>query len=66
MTVSASFGYNLYNMPVIKSLKKEDFNLLNFHDTPDRPYFFGLGTPCRFNCNNGFTKNPEEESAHTQ
>ena len=55
-TVSASFGYNLYNMPIIKNLQIEDYNLLNIKNTKDRPYFFGLGIPTRFNCNYGFQK----------
>lgn len=55
-TVSASFGYNLYNMPIIKGLCMDDYNLLNFKHSKDRPYFFGLGIPSRFNCNHGFHK----------
>lgn len=53
-TVSASFGYNLYNMPVIKNLSMEDYNLLNIKHSKEHPYFFGLGIPTRFNCNLGF------------
>lgn len=55
-TVSASFGYNLYNMPIIKNLCMEDYNLLNIKHSKERPYFFGLGIPTRFNCNQGFHK----------
>lgn len=55
-TVSASFGYNLYNMPIIKSLCMDDYNLFNFKHSKDKPYFFGLGIPSRFNCNHGFHK----------
>ena len=55
-TVSASFGYNLYNMPIIKHLNIEDYNLLNIRNTKERPYFFGLGIPTKYNCNHGFQK----------
>lgn len=34
----------------------DDYNLLNFKHSKDRPYFFGLGIPSRFNCNHGFHK----------
>ena len=41
-------------MPIIKNLSIEDYNLLNIKNTKERPYFFGLGIPTRFNCNYGF------------
>jgi hypothetical protein len=63
-TVSASFGYNLYNMPVIKNLQIEDYNLLNIRHTKERPYFFGLGIPTRFNCNHGFQKKVKSSRLH--
>jgi len=50
-TVSASFGYNLSNMPIIKNMSMEAYNLLNIKHSKDRPYFFGLGIPTRYNCN---------------
>lgn len=43
-------------MPIIKNLNIEDYNLLNIKHSKDRPYFFGLGIPSRFNCNHGFQK----------
>lgn len=61
-TVSASFGYNLYNMPIIKNLCMEDYNLLNIKHSKDRPYFFGLGIPSRFNCNYGFHKKAKSKN----
>ena len=41
-------------MPVVKNLSLRDYNLLRFKDSDERPYFFGLGMPSRFNCNHGF------------
>ena len=32
----------------------ESYNLLNISDTPEKPYFFGMGMASRFNCNYGF------------
>ena len=43
-------------MPIIKNLCMEDYNLLNIKHSKERPYFFGLGIPTRFNCNQGFLK----------
>ena len=34
----------------------QNYNLLNIEDTEERPYFFGLGFPSRFNCNQGFSQ----------
>jgi|LakMenEpi03Aug12_release.lakeMendotaPanAssembly.Ray.scaffolds.fasta_scaffold4046701_1 hypothetical protein len=55
-TVSSSFGYNLYNMPIVKNFIKKDYDLLNIVHTLNRPYFFGIGIPCKFSCNDGFAK----------
>ena len=52
--MTAQFGYNLYNMPVLKNLTMHDYRLLCVSDSVERPYFFGLGMPSRFNCNRGF------------
>ena len=43
-------------MPILKNLVQEDYNLLNIKHTKERPYFFGLGMPSRYNCNYGFGK----------
>ena len=55
-TVSSSFGYNLYNMPIVKNFIKKDYDLLNIVHTLSRPYFFGIGIHCKFSCNDGFAK----------
>ena len=34
----------------------ENYNFLNIEDTEERPYFFGLGFPSKFNCNQGFSQ----------
>ena len=65
-TVSASFGYNLYNMPIIKNLTLQDYNLLNVRNTKERPYFFGLGMPSRFNCNHGFDKKKKDNAQNNE
>ena len=33
----------------------ESYNLLNIEENEEKPYFFGMGFPSRFNCNQGFS-----------
>ena len=47
-------------MATFKNLTAESYNLLNFEEHEDRPYFFGLGFPSRFNCNSGFVGDTED------
>ena len=48
-------------MPILKNLIKKDYDLFNIKNTKERPYFFGLGMPSRFNCNLGFDSKDERE-----
>ena len=45
----------MLNLATLKNLTPESYNLLNIEENEDRPYFFGLGFPSRFNCNSGFS-----------
>jgi hypothetical protein len=42
-------------MPTFKNLTPESYNLLNIEENEERPYFFGMGFPSKFNCNQGFS-----------
>ena len=55
----AQFGYNLYNMNMLKSIGQADYNLLQIKSTEDRPYFYGLGMPTKYCCHDGFKDVPE-------
>jgi len=48
-------------MPMLKNVIKKDYDLFNIKNTKERPYFFGLGMPSRFNCNLGFDSKDERE-----
>jgi len=48
-------------MPILKNLIKKDYDLLNIKNTKERPYFFGLGMPTRFNCNHGFDSKDDRD-----
>jgi hypothetical protein len=55
--LGASNGLNssgMLNLPPLRNMTPQNYNLLNIEDTEERPYFFGLGLPSRFNCNKGF------------
>lgn len=45
-------------MPALKNLHVRDYALLNISSNSERPYFFGLGMPSRYNCNKGFAHIP--------
>lgn len=51
---------SIYNFEPFKSLTAEDYNLLNIRDSPEHPYFFGMGLSSKFNCNYGFKNNTEK------
>jgi len=38
----------------LKNLSPESFDLMKIEDTEEHPYFFGMGLPSWFNCNQGF------------
>lgn len=40
-------------------MQPKDFDLLNIpEEDNDIPYFFGMGLPCKYNCNYGFENPP--------
>ena len=39
-----------------EDLNFSNYDLLNIVHTLSRPYFFGIGIPCKFSCNDGFAK----------
>jgi hypothetical protein len=49
-------------MPILKNLIKKDYDLLNIKNTKERPYFFGLGMPGRFNCNFEFDYKDDKDT----
>ena len=44
------------SLPQFQNITPQNYNFLNIEDTEERPYFFGLGLPSRFNCNKGFSE----------
>ena len=42
-------------MQNFKNMTAESYNLLNIEENEEKPYFFGMGFPSRFNCNQGFS-----------
>ena len=57
-------AFSVLNMSTFKNLTAESYNLLNIEENEEKPYFFGLGFPSRFNCNLGFHQDDQMRSKH--
>ena len=41
-------------MNMLKAVGQADYNLLRIKSSEDSPYFYGLGMPTKYCCNDGF------------
>jgi glutathione peroxidase-family protein len=58
--------FSVLNTSSFKNLTPESYNLLNIEEQEDKPYFFGLGFPSKYNCNQGFSGNSEDKREFSQ